>query len=150
MVFVFGIDIPLVELIFVLTLILILLFSILIYLVISQSKLNKRLKEILGKENLELRGLKSIDEKERTEIGLLRRILYGVGSTRKTIRRAAKRKPKKKPKRKTVTVRRVVRKTATKRRPVKRKPTKRVVIKRHLRKKPAKKTKKRRYRYVQP
>jgi len=78
MVFVFGIDIPLVELIFVLTLVLALLLALLIYIVINQMKLNKRLKQIFEKENTELRDLKSIEDKEKTEIGLLRRILFGI------------------------------------------------------------------------
>ena len=133
MVFVFGIDIPLVELIFVLTLILVLLLALLIYVVIIQNKLNKRLKEVLAKENLELRGLQSIEEKETTEIGLLNRILYGMlpGGIKKTVikRRAAKKKIKK---------RRKPRKT-------RRKPRKkRVVRKKTVTKKTVKKPKKRR------
>jgi hypothetical protein len=134
MVFVFGIDIPLVELIFVLTLILVLLLAFLIYVVIIQTKLNKRLKEILAKENLELRGLQSIEEKETTEISLLNRILYGMlpGGMKKVVvrRRAAKKKRKKrrKPKKKT-----------------RRKPRKkRVVRKKTVTKKKSKKPKKRR------
>ncbi|MBW2996684.1 hypothetical protein KY332_05300 [Candidatus Woesearchaeota archaeon] len=89
MVFVFGIDIPLVEMIFVLTLILVLLLALLIYVVVILNKLNERLKEILRKENLELRGLKTIEEKEQTEIGLLRKIWRGM-----VFKKTPKRKPK--------------------------------------------------------
>ena len=105
MVFVFGIDVPLVELIFVLTLILILLFALLIYVVIIQNKLNRRLKEVLKKENQELVGLKHIEDKETHEISLLNRLLFGMlpgrrsttTITKKTIteKKTAKRKPRK-------------------------------------------------------
>jgi len=72
MVFVFGIDIPLVEMIFVLTLALLLLLGLLIYVVIVLRKLTKTLETILRKENLELRGLKDITEEEKEEAHLLR------------------------------------------------------------------------------
>ena len=98
MVFIFGIDIPLVELIFVLTLILILLLALLIYLVVSQTRLNKRLKEILRKENLELKDLSNIEEKEKAEIGLLRRILNIMAPRRIIKKRPKRRKPKKRKK----------------------------------------------------
>ncbi len=71
MVFVFGIDIPLVELIFVLTLILVLLFALLIYIVVRQNQLNNRLMIILDKENIELDNLKEITKEEKTEAKLL-------------------------------------------------------------------------------
>lgn len=71
MVFVFGIDIPLVELIFVLTLILLGLFGLMIYIIIKQYKLNQRLGIILNKENVELSNLKDIRKEEKTEARLL-------------------------------------------------------------------------------
>jgi len=74
MVFVFGIDIPLVELIFVLTLVLIGLFGLMIYIIIKQYKLNERLEIVLSKENIELDSLKHITEEEKTEARLLRAI----------------------------------------------------------------------------
>jgi len=84
MVFVFGIDIPLVELIFVLTLILIGLFGLLIYVTIKQHQLNKRLESILSKENTELKSLKEISHEEKSELKLLRfirteldKLIYG-------------------------------------------------------------------------
>ncbi|MBW2981885.1 hypothetical protein KY343_03325 [Candidatus Woesearchaeota archaeon] len=84
MVFVFGIDIPLVELIFVLTLVLIGLFALMIFIIIRQNRLNKRLESILSKENLELTSLKKITKEEETEANLLRairteldRVVYG-------------------------------------------------------------------------
>ena len=138
MVFVFGIDVPLVELIFVLTLILILLFALLIYVVIIQSKLNKRLKEVLRKENLELRGLESIEDKESHEINLLNRLLFGMlpgkksstTITKKTITEKTTKKPKKrKVKRKKPVKRRKPRKKPVKRRKPRKKPVKRVVKK---------------------
>ena len=91
MVLVFGIDVPLVELIFVLTLVLFLLLGLLIYLVVNQVKLNKRLELILRKENLELKDLKRIKKGERTEVSLLRRILLGM-----TFRRTKKKLKEKK------------------------------------------------------
>jgi hypothetical protein len=84
MVFVFGVDIPLVELIFVLTLTLLGLLGLLIYIVIKQNKINKRLKLIIDKENIELKGLKNIGEEEKDELRLLRfirteldKLIYG-------------------------------------------------------------------------
>lgn len=74
MVFVFGIDIPLVELIFVLTLTLIGLLGMLIYVVIKQHQLNKRLEIVLSKENVELKSLKDISKEEKSELKLLRLI----------------------------------------------------------------------------
>ena len=71
MVFVFGIDIPLVELIFVLTLLLIVLFGLMVYIIIKQHRLNQRLGIILSKENLELDSLKKITKEEETEAKLL-------------------------------------------------------------------------------
>ncbi len=96
MVFIFGVDIPLVELIFVLTLILIGLLALLIYLVVSQTKLNKRLKEILAKENLELKDLSNIEEKEKAEISLLRRILDIMAPRRVIKRKTEEKKSQKK------------------------------------------------------
>ncbi|MBW2997197.1 hypothetical protein KY349_02545 [Candidatus Woesearchaeota archaeon] len=72
MVFVFGIDIPLVELIFVLTLILILLFGLMIYLIISQVRLNRMLEKVLANEDIELKNLKEMRQEERDELRLLR------------------------------------------------------------------------------
>jgi hypothetical protein len=72
MVFVFGIDIPLVELIFVLTLVLILLFVLMIYLTISQIRLNRLLKQVLANENIELKDLRDITAEEKDELELLR------------------------------------------------------------------------------
>jgi hypothetical protein len=90
MVFVFGIDIPLVELIFVLTLVLIGLFGLMIYIIIKQHKLNKRLEIILNKENIELDSLKDITEEEKTEAKLLRairaeldKLIYGKAQAKK-------------------------------------------------------------------
>ena len=71
MVFVFGIDIPLVEMIFVLTLVLIGLFGLMIYIIIKQYRLNQRLGIILNKENIELSNLKDIRKEEKTEARLL-------------------------------------------------------------------------------
>ena len=84
MVFVFGVDIPLVELIFVLTLVLIALFGLMIYIIIKQRRLNERLESVLDKENIELRSLKDISREEKTEARLLRvirteleKLIYG-------------------------------------------------------------------------
>ncbi|MBU0470606.1 MAG: hypothetical protein KJ984_03970 [Nanoarchaeota archaeon] len=74
MVFVFGVDIPLVEMIFVLTIILVILLGLLIYLVIGQVKLKRELKIVISKENVELGDLKEIQEEEKGNIGLLRAI----------------------------------------------------------------------------
>lgn len=109
MVFVFGIDIPLVELIFVLTLVLVLLFALLIYIMVRQSQLNKRLMVILDKENAELDNLKGITEEEKTEAKLLGsiraeldKLVYGqkVASERKDplLKKAKKTAKKSKPK----------------------------------------------------
>ena len=120
MVFVFGIDLPLVELIFVLTLMLIGLFGLLVYIIIKQRQLNERLEEILSKENVELKSLKTISKEEKSETKLLRiirteldKLIYGEAllklKTRRKIRRRAiallkeiskvhKRKPSKKKK----------------------------------------------------
>ena len=85
MVFVFGVDIPLVEMVFVLTLVLILLFVLLIYIMISQHKLNKLLSSVAYKANLELGTLKKINVEEKEEMRLLRfirseldKMLYGL------------------------------------------------------------------------
>ncbi|MFH1682518.1 MAG: hypothetical protein ABIA37_01855 [Candidatus Woesearchaeota archaeon] len=84
MVFVFGIDVPLVELIFILTLILALLFGILVYLLINQINLHKMLQTVLRKEDIELKGLKEIGDEEKSELRMLRglkaeldKLLYG-------------------------------------------------------------------------
>ena len=74
MVFVFGIDIPLVELVFLLTLGLIVLCGLLVYIIIKQNQLNKRIDTILGKENLELSSLKKVAKEEKIEANLLRAI----------------------------------------------------------------------------
>lgn len=71
MVFVFGIDIPLVELIFVLTLVLVVLFALMLYVMIKQHRLNKNLNSVLTKENLELKNLRDIVQEEKTEARLL-------------------------------------------------------------------------------
>lgn len=85
MVFVFGIDIPLVELIFVLTIILVLLFALLIYVAIILNKLNRLLHEILLKEDTELKGLQDIEDKEMEEISLLRQILLRLRNPFKSV-----------------------------------------------------------------
>ena len=72
MVFVFGVDIPLVELIFVLVLVLIALVALMIYVIIKQNRLNQRLEVVLDKENMELDSLKKITKEEETESNLLR------------------------------------------------------------------------------
>ncbi|MBW2966598.1 hypothetical protein KY342_05830 [Candidatus Woesearchaeota archaeon] len=84
MVFVFGVDIPLVELIFVLTLVLIALFGLMIYIIIKQRQLNERLETVLDKENIELKSLKDISKEEKIEARLLRvirteleKLIYG-------------------------------------------------------------------------
>ena len=74
MVFIFGIDIPLVELIFVMTTVLVALLVLIIYDIVNQNKLNKLLVSVLGKENLELRNLKRISEEEMKEARSLRLI----------------------------------------------------------------------------
>ena len=74
MVFVFGVDIPLVELIFILVLILIALIALMIYVIIKQNRLNQRLEVVLDKENMELDSLKKISKEEETESNLLRAI----------------------------------------------------------------------------
>lgn len=92
MVFVFGIDVPLVELIFVLTLILAVLFGILVYLLINQIRLHKLLEKILGKEDMELKGLKEINQEEKNELKVLRglkkeldKLLYGEQHLQKMV-----------------------------------------------------------------
>lgn len=84
MVFVFGIDVPLVELIFILTLILALLFGIIVYMLINQINLHKMLQNVLRKEDIELKGLKEISQEEKSELKILRelkadldKLLYG-------------------------------------------------------------------------
>lgn len=72
MVFVFGVDIPLVELMFFLVLILIALVALMIYIIIRQNRLNQRLEVVLDKENMELDNLKKITKEEQTEANLLR------------------------------------------------------------------------------
>jgi hypothetical protein len=74
MVFVFGVDVPLVELIFVLTLVMILLFGMLVYLIVSQVRLTRVLRAIMKKEGLELDGLKVIRKENRDEIRMLRSV----------------------------------------------------------------------------
>lgn len=74
MVFVFGIDIPLVELVFVLTLVLCLLLVLIIYLTVNQFRLNRHLKQILANENIELKDLRDMQEEEKDEIELLRMV----------------------------------------------------------------------------
>ena len=97
MVFVFGIDIPLVELIFVLTLILVLLFALLIYIMVKQNQLNNRLAVILDKENIELDNLKEITKEEKTEaklLGAIRteldKLVYGQKVATKKVDKAIK------------------------------------------------------------
>ncbi|MBU0469977.1 MAG: hypothetical protein KJ598_00620 [Nanoarchaeota archaeon] len=74
MVFIFGIDILLVEIIFVLTITLIVLLGLLIYLVIGQVKLKRELKKVISKENVELNALRKIEEEEKDNINLARTI----------------------------------------------------------------------------
>jgi hypothetical protein len=74
LVFVFGIDIPLVELVFILTLGLITLCGLLVYIIVKQHQLNQRIEKILGKENLELSSLKMVAKEEKIEANLLRAI----------------------------------------------------------------------------
>ena len=74
MVFVFGIDVPLVELIFVLTLILAVLFGILVYMLVNQIKLHSLLEMVLRKEDIELKGLKEINSEEKKELNVLRSV----------------------------------------------------------------------------
>ncbi|MBU0456943.1 MAG: hypothetical protein ABH824_02665 [Nanoarchaeota archaeon] len=112
MVFVFGIDVPLVEMIFVLTIILVVLLGLLIYLVIGQVKLKRELKTVINKENVELKGLKEIQGEEKDELGLLRtmrsemdKLLYAkAGAPRevKTVRKVRKKAVKKVPEVKTI------------------------------------------------
>jgi len=100
MVFVFGVDIPLVELIFVLTVVLILLFGFMIYLVIGQVKLRRKLRTVIYKENIELRDLRKLQIEERDELKLLRiiraeldKLLYSR-HLRLKAKKAEKQKPK--------------------------------------------------------
>ena len=74
MVFVFGIDIPLVELVFILTLGLIALCGLLVYIIIKQRQLNQRIDKILIKESRELSSLQSVAKEEKIEANLLRAI----------------------------------------------------------------------------
>ena len=76
MVFVFGIDLPLVELIFVLTIVLILLFGLQIYLIVSQYLLNEKLKTVIRKEDVELKRLNTLNKEEKSELTLLRTIRH--------------------------------------------------------------------------
>lgn len=72
MVFVFGVDVPLVELMFVLTLVLILLFGLIIYMLISQVRLHRMLQKVLANEDAELRNLREMRQEEKDELSLLR------------------------------------------------------------------------------
>ena len=72
MVFVFGVDIPLVEMIFVLTVALIILLGIIIYMIISQVRLHNMLQKVLANEDTELKNLRDLRQEERDEIRLLR------------------------------------------------------------------------------
>ena len=113
MVFVFGIDIPLVELIFVLTLVLILLFGFMVYLVISQIHLGRKLKMVINKEKTELNLLKNINVEEKRKLSLIAAIRAGLD-------RLFNRTPKKKAKKKVVPrikKRRAIKRAARKTRP---------------------------------
>jgi hypothetical protein len=100
MVFVFGVDVPLVELIFVLTLIMILLFGMLVYLIVSQVRLTRVLNAILDKEGLELKGLKVIRKENQDEIKLLRTVRSDLDKMAYAKALSAKEQAKKKPARK--------------------------------------------------
>lgn len=74
MVFVFNMDVPLVELIFVLTIILSLLLIAIVFIISILYKLKKRLDAIFGQEASELTNLKRLEKEENQEIDLLKEI----------------------------------------------------------------------------
>ncbi|MBD3248690.1 hypothetical protein GF336_01475 [Candidatus Woesearchaeota archaeon] len=67
MVFIFGMDVPLVELTFLLTIILILLAGLMIYTIILFVKLSKKLDSVVEKEKKELNILQKLEKGEKLE-----------------------------------------------------------------------------------
>lgn len=74
MVFVFGMNIPLIELVFVFMITLFILLIIMLFLLFRQITFNKQLYNLIKKENLELQKLRKITGYEKEEIDELNEI----------------------------------------------------------------------------
>lgn len=68
MVFVFGVDIPLVEVLFVLALVLMFLLALLIIVIVNQHRINQRLKLLVSEERTELKDLRLLTKEEKEEL----------------------------------------------------------------------------------
>lgn len=74
MVFVFGLDVPLVEMMFVLTVVLVILLAIMIFQIIELLSLKKDLKKLVKKEEEEINILSKVQKTEEKEIKVLNNV----------------------------------------------------------------------------
>lgn len=74
MVFVFGLDVPLVEMMFVLTIVLVILLAIMIYQIIELLNLRKDLKKLVKKEEEDIKVLTKVEKAEEKEVKVLNNV----------------------------------------------------------------------------